>query len=171
MTLRTTALPLGFGLSAILFVPAGAAEDDPSPAGRPRVRVYTNEDLDRVHPFRHQTGGDSVPAVAPDDRPAPAPAYERSRKRGEDYWRREADRVRDRVRRMEAQAADLRARIAECAEDARHVLTRRRRSSSRSGSEATLRAKLAALESRMRQLEDELADRARREGALPGWLR
>jgi hypothetical protein len=171
MTTRTTVLPLGFGLSAILLVAAGAAEDDPAPAARTRVRVYTNEDLDRVHPFRYQTGGDSVPAVAPDDRPAPAPADERSRRRGEEYWRREADRVRERVRRMEAQAADLRARIAECAEDARHALTRRRRSSAGSGSEATLRAKLLALESRMRQLEDDLADRARREGALPGWLR
>jgi hypothetical protein len=171
MTLRTTVLPLGFGLSAILLVSARAAEDDPGPAGRTRIRVYTNEDLDRIHPFRHQTGVDSVPAVAPDDRPAPARSDERSRRRGEEYWRREADRVRERVRRMEAQAADLRARIAECVEDARHALTRRRRSSAGSGSEATLRAKLLALENRMRQLEDDLADRARREGALPGWLR
>jgi len=72
---------------------------------------------------------------------------------------------------MEGQAADLRARIAERVEEATHVLTRRRGGSSGSGSEATLRAKLLALERRMRQLEEDLADRARREGALPGWLR
>ncbi len=184
MTLRTTVLPLGFGLSAILCVSTAAPDEDPAPAPRPRgcaarlsgasppARLYTNEDLDRVRPFRDQTGVRSVPAVAPEDRPAPARADERPRRRGEDYWRHEAARVRDRVRAMEAQAAEVRAQIAERAEEGR-LVAHRRRSGSSSGprSEATLRAKLATLERRMRQLEDDLADRARRERALPGWLR
>jgi hypothetical protein len=172
MTLRTVVLPLGFGLSAVLCLSTAAADEDPPPVRRPPAHLYTNEDLDRVHPFRDQTGVRSIPAVAPDDRPAPAPADERARARGEDYWRREAGRVRDRVRAIEAQAADVRAQIAERAEDGR-LFASRRRSGSSSGprSETALRAKLAALERRMQQLEEDLADRARREGALPGWLR
>jgi hypothetical protein len=171
MTFRTVVLPLGFGLSAVLCVSPASADEDPAPAPRPPVRLYTNADLDSVHPFRDETGVRSVPAVAPDDRPAPA---EKRRGRGEDYWRREAARVRERVRAMEAQASELRAEIAEQTEEASHVLGQRRRSSaslSGSGSSTRLRAKLAALERRLREMEDDLAERARRDGALPGWLR
>jgi septal ring factor EnvC (AmiA/AmiB activator) len=171
MTFRTVVLPLGFGLSAVLCVSPASADEDPAPAPRPPVRLYTNADLDRVHPFRDETGVRSVPAVAPDDRPAPA---EKRRGRGEDYWRREAARVRERVRAMEAQASELRAEIAEQAEEASRVLGQRRRSSaslSGSGSSPRLRAKLAGLERRLREMEDDLAERARRDGALPGWLR
>jgi hypothetical protein len=170
MTLGTVVLPLGFGLSAVLCALPAGADDDAAPAARPPVRVYTNEDLDRVRPFRDETGIRSVPAVAPDDRPAPP---EKRRGRGEDYWRREAARVRGRLQTMAAQAADTRAQIAEQVEEARHVLGRRRRSSaSLSGSGSTrLQAKLASLERRMREIEEDLADRARRDGALPGWLR
>jgi septal ring factor EnvC (AmiA/AmiB activator) len=171
MTFRTVVLPLGFGLSAVLCVSPASADEEPAPAPRPPVRLYTNADLDRVHPFRDETGVRSVPAVAPDDRPAPA---EKRRGRGEDYWRREAARVRERVRAMEAQAAELRAEIAEQAEEASRVLGQRRRSSaslSGSGSSTRLRAKLAGLERRLREMEDDLAERARRDGALPGWLR
>ncbi len=173
MTFRTTVLPLGFGLSAVLVVPTATAGDDPPPAARPPVRVYTNEDLDRVHPFRDETGIRSVPAVSPEERAAPAPA-EKPRGRGEEHWRREAARVRDRVRALEAQAAELRASIAEQAEEAAHFLSRRRRSSaslSGDGSSGRLRARLASLERRIREMEEDLSERARRDGALPGWLR
>jgi hypothetical protein len=168
MTSRSLVLPLGFGLTAVLCVPAAS---DAAPPKRPAPRVYTNEDLDRVHRLRDQTGVHSVPAEAPGDETT-APEVTPSRGRGEDYWRREASRARDRVQGMEAQAAGLRAQIAQRAEAAGRELTGRRRSS-RSGpsSEATLRTKLGALERRMRQIEDDLADRARRDGALPGWLR
>jgi hypothetical protein len=180
MTLRTTVLPLGFGLSAILFVPSAPADDAPATPKHPPARVYTNEDLDRVRPFRDQTGVRSVPAVAPDP-PAPStggPPRERpdsppadSRKRGEEYWRREAEHVRDRVRAMETQAEELRLRIAEQAEEAGRALTRGRRGSSGTGSAATLRTRLVALERRMKQMEVDLSERARRARALPGWLR
>jgi hypothetical protein len=170
MTLRTTVLPLGFGLSTLLCVPAGAS-DEAAPT-RPTPRVYTNEDLDRVHRFRDQTGVHSVPAEAPEEAPAPPPRGEPSRGKGEDYWRREASRVRDRVQGLEGQAAELRAQMAERAREQGRLLTGRRRDSgSGSSSESTLRAKLEALERRMRRAEDDLLDRARRDGALPGWLR
>lgn len=170
MTSRTIVLPLGFGLSAILCVTAGAADE--TPPARPAPRVYTNEDLDRVHRFRDQTGVQSVPDEAPDEAPARPSTEKPSRGRAEEHWRREAARVRDRVQALEVQAAGLRARIEERAAEAKSFPTGRRRSSGGgSSSEATLRAKLAALERRMRRLEDELLERARRDGALPGWLR
>jgi hypothetical protein len=173
MTLRTVVVPLGFGLSAVLCLSSASADEEPPPAPRPPVRVYTNADLDRVHPYRDETGVRSVPAVPPGDRPAPAPP-EKGSGRGEDYWRREAARVRGRIRAMEEQAADLRARIAEEAEEASHFLGGRRRSAasiSGFGSAGRLRAKLASLERRIKEMDEDLADRARRDGALPGWLR
>ncbi len=173
MTLRTMALPLGFGLSAVLCVPAAAADEDPPASKRPPVRVYTNEDLDRVRPFRDQTGVRSVPAVPPEERSAPG-RPEKARGRGEEHWRREAARVRERVRAMQAQVAELRASIAAQADEAAHFLSGRRRSSaslSGDGSTTRLQSRLAALERRIRDVEEDLAERARRDGALPGWLR
>ena len=128
-----------------------------------------------MRPFRDQTGVRSVPAVSPERAPS---APERrgtglvdAHGRGEEYWRREAERVRDRVRAMETQADELRLRIAERAEEAGRALTRGRRGSSGAGSTATLRARIAALEQRMKEMQTELSERARRARALPGWLR
>ena len=170
MTLRAVVLPLGFGLSAVLFSSARGTPDEGGGRAKPPVRLYTNEDLDRVRPFRDETGVLSVPAVAAGERDASPPAREGRKARGEAYWRREAEKVRDRVQAMEAQAAELRAQIAERAEEASRQ-ARGRRSSGGGGSSAAQRAKLASLERRMRQIEENLAERARREGALPGWLR
>ena len=173
MTFRTMVLPLGFGLSAVLCVHPAGADEDPPPATRPPVRVYTNEDLDRVHPFRDETGVRSVPAVPPDERSA-APRDEKPRGRGEEHWRREAARVRERIRVLEAQASELRASIAEQQDEAAHVLSRRRRSSASllgDGATSRLRARLASLERRILDMQEDLAERARRDGALPGWLR
>jgi len=169
---RDSVVRLGFGLWVLLCAATGATDEEasPPPPPRPAVRVYTNEDLDRVHELRDQTGVRSVPAEAP---AAPAPLEEplaRPTGRGESYWRREAARARERVLSLEAQAGELRARIAERAEEAGRALTRRRRSSS-GGSDATIRAKLAGIERRIRQEEEDLSERARRDGALPGWLR
>jgi hypothetical protein len=174
---RTTVLPLGFGLSALLGVSPAPADDTTATPTRPPARVYTNADLDRIRPFRDQTGVRSAPAVAPDATPL-SRGLERAGSvlvdahgRGEEYWRREAERVRDKVRAMETQADELRLRIAERAEEARHVLTRGRRSSSGAGSAASLRARIEALERRTKEMEIDLSERARRARALPGWLR
>jgi hypothetical protein len=72
---------------------------------------------------------------------------------------------------METQADELRLKIAERAEEAGRQITRGRRGSSGEGSAATLRARLFALERRMREMEVDLSERARRARALPGWLR
>ena len=180
MTLRTTVLLPGFGLWALLCVSAAPADDTPASPTHPLTRVYTNADLDRVRPFRDETGVRSVPAVA--SQPPESSTGERPRERpgsalvdvhgrGQEYWQREAERVRDRVRAMETQADELRLQITERAEEAGRQLTRGRRGSSGAGSAATLRARLAALERRMRQMEVDLSERSRRARALPGWLR
>lgn len=125
------------------------------------VPVYTNDDLERVSPLRGQTGASSTPAERALAAPGPA---ERPRGRGEEYWRREARRLREKLDPLRQRAEDLRARIAE----------RRRRPGVRPYTDPQVQAderRLALLESRIRGLESGLEDRARREGALPGWLR
>jgi hypothetical protein len=128
-------------------------------------RVYTNEDLDRLAPYRGQTGVLSTPAASP----AP-PAREVRPGRGEAYWRREAERVRRLVRGLEERAAELRLRIAE-----QQAVPRSQARSLTSRSAPSVRpaweARLQSLERRIREEQAGLEDRARRDGALPGWLR
>jgi len=167
MTNRTVVLPLGFGLSAVLcFAARGRAADVP----RPAVRVYTNADLERVRPFRDETGVGSVPAVPP-GAAASHPERERPRGRGEDYWRKEAGRTRLKLQALAEQREALRARIAEQESDTRRFLRRGPAAASPAASLIALQSRLAALERRLRETEDDLLDRARRDGALPGWLR
>ena len=87
-------------------------------------------------PFRVETGVRSVPAVAPRSPESSTGEWARERRgsalvdaqgRGEEYWQREAERVRDRVRAMETQADELRLQITERAEEAGRQLTRGRR--------------------------------------------
>ncbi len=139
-----------------------------------RVRVYTNADLDRIAPLRDQTGALSQTASDTAPLTSSAAPLERTgdsalRLKEEAYWRREAARVREKVAALQDQAAELRARL--------EALTEERRLSSRSpgrtGSDpaTAIARRLARLDSRMRALEEDLADRARRARALPGWLR
>lgn len=173
MTCGRAVLPLAFAvlcLSAVPWLATATPDEKPGPDGRSATRVYTNGDLDRVRPFRAETGALSQPAV-----PAVHEGARDSRRdppagRGEEYWRREAAKVRDRSRTLADQAEALRARIAEQADDSRRH-ARRGRSSTTAAPAERLRARLSALERRMRQLDDDLADRARRDRALPGWLR
>jgi len=181
MTSRIVVLPIGFGLSAVLCLRAAGAEEPAAPRPRPPVRVYTNEDLDRVRPFRDEVGGRSVPAVTAEESRKEARAGRREaasarRTHDEAWWREEARKVRERVEAIRAQADELRARLAAAEEERRHVTySSRGGSRDRTGrSEATGAAgtaRLAGLERRARSIEDELLERARREGALPGWLR
>lgn len=171
MSVRPVVVSLALGLLALATSARGADAAPPAPPPRPAVRVYTNEDLDRVHPLRGETGVHSAPAEAPaeaspDDPPA-------TRGRGEAYWRREAARVREKVLSLDASAAELRARLAEQRDEAARLAGRRRGGSASTGASslAGMRARLRSLERRIRSAEDDLFDRARRDGALPGWLR
>jgi hypothetical protein len=152
-----------FVVACLAFLSSAAAAGI---AGEPaRVPLYTDEDLERVHPYRDQTGVASVPAVTPSAHSAGAcDPQDRSRARAEVYWRREA-------RRHRARQAALAARIAVLQ---RQIETRRRKSSRSRGlaepSEA-LDDKLRALAEQRRDEDSAFEDRARRAGALPGWLR
>ena len=160
------------GLLALACATAGAGADEAArPAPRPPARVYTNADLERVHPFAAETGASSVPAVPVDETSTVAREPER-RGQGEAHWRREAAAVRERLRALEERAAGLRTRVAE-RERARDdtVYGGRKRSSAGSTSVASLQASLAAVERRIGKTQDDLEERARRDGALPGWLR
>lgn len=122
------------------------------------VPLYTNEDLRRFSQRREATAPASPVASAS---PAPDPS---ARSRGEAYWRREAQRLRDRLLPLRSSVEDLRLKIEE----------RRQAAGGRSPSDPRLRAwerRLRSLEDRIQEWESRLEDRARREGALPGWLR
>jgi hypothetical protein len=136
---------------------------------------YTDTDLARYAAMR-------APVDAAEPAPPPAPRA-RSKKKGptieddlereaaqraseERYWRREAQKARAQARRHEERAAVLEAQVEE-----------RRRAASRARAGAAPPA-VAAAERRAqvereqaRRVLDELEERARREGALPGWIR
>ena len=126
------------------------------------VPVYTDADLARVSSRRGETGVESQPAPAlPLQRSDAAPA---GNGRGESYWRAEATRLRDRVEPWREQAAELRLEIGarQAAPGVLPYTDPRVRAGQR---------KLAVLEARIREAEDRFEERARRAGALPGWLR
>src|SRR6185295_19631390 len=99
MTLRPTFQAQAIGLSLLLAAPPAlqAADEKPRPA-RPPTRVYTNEDLERVHPFAAQTGGSSVPAAATDDAGPARPSEPRHGGKDEAHWRAEAAQMREQLR-------------------------------------------------------------------------
>jgi hypothetical protein len=142
----------------------------PTPA-RP-VPVYTEEDLQRVHPHRGDTGVLSVPAVAPGAaHPASPTLSKRDRSEPDDagqeaFWRREYAHHRQKVARLSKTAAALRRQIAERQRE-REPGNRRRGSIS----VAPLQGRLAEVEAEIQAAETEFEERSRRAGALPGWLR
>ena len=146
------------GTACLLLCATAAAAAPGAPA-----RVYTNDDLERI---RRERG--AAPEPPPGTPEAPAARPSDGKRDGDDArearWRREAERVRERLQPLREQADDLRQQI-----DARWRMPGVKPVSD--GSLLTLRRKLAALESRIREAEDRLEERARRAGALPGWLR
>lgn len=144
------------------FTPRGGAEET---RGTP---TYTNEDLERLAPYRGQTGVLSTPAS-----PGGGKAAAEPKGRGEAYWRREAERLRTRLRPLRRRAEELRLRLEEtrAAEWAKRSRSGRGAGGASGASGEALRRRLESVESEIRDREDELHERARREGALPGWLR
>lgn len=154
-------VPAALCALAVVCPSASPAED------RPRTRVYTNEDLDRVAPLRGQTGVLSRPG-AQSAAPA-APSLRDAPGRGEAWWRAEARRVGQEAGKLRRRASALRRRIAAAEEAA--FRGRRPTTGATSHPAAGTRAELIEVEDDLRRLESDLADRARRAGALPGWLR
>jgi hypothetical protein len=144
------------GLASALVCAAPPVQGDEEK----KTRVYTNDDLELYEHLR------SAPI------PTPAPAREADRRaespaspgRGEAYWRREAERLHDRLEELRQRAEDLAVRVED----------RRGRPGVRPYSDPQIesweRRRKTILE-RVRDMESRFLDRARREGALPGWLR
>ena len=165
-----------------------AAANEPA-SGRPAPRVYTNEDLDLVSARRGQTGVLSAPAVAapsPPPRSRSGSSEEPTRDTrdvdagraqltaSERIWRREAEALRRRLLPLRERLASLRASLEASQDAADSVRRRPARQAARDSAESrvrTLHDRAAALEERIRSEEMMLEDRARRAGALPGWLR
>lgn len=127
--------------------------------------TYTNEDLQRLSPYRGETGVLSTPPSPEASKPAAEP-----KPRGEEYWRREAERLRSRLRPLKRRAEELRLRLEETKAAEWRKRSGGRRSDGGTSSQGVQR-RLESVESEIREREDELLARARREGALPGWLR
>jgi hypothetical protein len=146
-------------LGAALLLPVSAAAEPPRP------RVYTNEDLDRVSPRRGETGVLSTPAApSAAGEPGSRPRDDEPAGAREAHWRREADRLRERLQPLRDQADVLREQMDE----------RSRTPGVKPVTDPKLLAlgrRLASLEARIRDAELRLEERARRARALPGWLR
>jgi hypothetical protein len=156
------------GLRLLLLAAGGAAASEE----KKPVPVYTNEDLDRISPHRDETGVNSRVTVSV-PRPLSGRAADDGRAGAEAYWRRQAESLHVRLQRVRERIDDLRARIAE-REAGTEAATRSRSRRARATSDPPLegmRRQLAALEARVRDDETRFEERARREGALPGWLR
>jgi len=141
------------------------------------VPVYTNEDLDRVRPFREETGVASKPGTETEPHAragtprqrlggdgASAGRKRRSAESDEEQWRRSAEKLREKLRPLREKADDLREKIEE----------RRRKPGVRPYTDPQVVAtqrRLEVIEQRIREAESTFEDRARRQGALPGWIR
>jgi len=131
-----------------------------------RVPTYGNEDLRRMAPLRHQTGVLSQPAIPSDGQAETGVDDEetKARRSAERYWRREADRVRKRQETLREQIEDLKGRIDERRRSRKEQL-------SADPQAETLKRRIERLRRKLRKLQMGLEERARRAGALPGWLR
>jgi hypothetical protein len=135
------------------------------------VPTFTNEDLARVSPYRAETGALSTPAATPAPASAAARPHTRAA-RGEEYWRREAEREESRLRPLRRRLTELRLKI----EETRHKPVGAggktgRNAASASASLDHLERQLRAVQEEIRDAELRFEERARRAGALPGWLR
>jgi hypothetical protein len=152
------------GLTLLVLALGTAAEADQ----KKPVPVYTNDDLDRLAPFRDETGVNSSGAPVPRTPKAEGTAGDHAAK-SEAYWRREADKLRVRQQRTRDRIENLRSRVA-----AAETQSGPRSGEARARSAAQVeiwRGQIGVLEGRLREEDGQLADRARRAGALPGWLR
>lgn len=138
----------------------------PSPRSEPRV--FTNADLDRMAACRYQTGAQSQVGAG-----EPAKAARSTRRSGaagaepgaiEADWRARWRAVDQKARKLRQEARQLRQEAAEFPRDPKKQPTGRR-------SPSLLISRARSLEAEAREIEDEFQETARRQGALPGWLR
>jgi len=141
-------------------------------APRSEPRVFTNADLERMAACRYQTGalseaGGGTPesAARPVRRAkASAGAAGPDADAIEADWRARWRSVDQKARKLRQEARDLRQEAGEASKDAKKQPAGRR-------SPSLLIRRAGSLEAEARELEEEFQEKARREGALPGWLR
>jgi hypothetical protein len=154
----------------IVCLAMASVEASPADEAKKAVRTYTNEDLARVAPRRAETGALSAVETGPPAAPGSKGDGQAARKAEEAHWRREAERVRERVRALARDADAIRDRIDAARRRQASPSPRRAGSLGEDGT-ASLERRLAAVLAEMRERQTDLEERARRAGALPGWLR
>lgn len=170
-----------FLAAALLAAPL---PQDCAPLGRPEPgRVFTNADLDRIAACRALREGTPAPtsetrAEGSADEPtlkgrrttraprtaSPAASDIESRDALEADWRARWRSVDQKAKKLQREARELRAEAATAPRDPKKRIVGRRAPS-------VLIARAEALESEARELVSEFENLARRQGALPGWLR
>jgi hypothetical protein len=135
--------------------------------------VFTNADLERMSPCRYQTGAQSQPGTPPVETPV-RPGRQGSRATApgkprldglEADWRRQWRSVDQKTRKLRREAHELRQEAGEVSRNPKRGNGGGRRSPS------FLITRAEALEAEARELLEQFNARARREGALPGWIR
>lgn len=157
---------------ALSLAPAQASPPRPDCAlprhTQTKTYVFTNADLERMAACRYQTGAASRPGDhaggADSPRRVPKAATASARDAVERDWRARWRSVDQKTRRLRQDARELRQEAAEAPPDPKKRPVSRR-------SPSLLIAKAESLESEAKELETAFAETARREGALPGWLR
>ena len=142
------------------------------PGSLSEKRVFTNADLELMAACRYQTGAQSEVGTAPTataQKPQRRPAAgaviaPRRTDAAEADWRAQWRSVDQKARRLRREARELRQEAGEAPRDPKKRPTGRR-------SPSLLIARALALESEAGDLEADFQEGARREGALPGWLR
>jgi len=160
---RSYTSALGAALVAAALLTPDARTEEPRPRESPRI--YGNHDLDRVHAQREEVGFASVPAVT-EKEAGPSSGATAKPKSGEEFWRREAETHRARLAALQRTLAELQDKAAA----ARRAATGQSRKNAANPAPSFER-RIAAVEARIHDEEMRFLDRARREGALPGWLR
>jgi hypothetical protein len=132
-----------------------------------RDHVYTNDDLARLSASRGETGVLSQPDRARE--PAntrDAASRATAARHGEAYWRQQAEALRRRLEALRDRIQQVRRRM-----DERAARPKRRGAPETDPLRDSDLAAIARLRARLHDEEDRFLERARREGALPGWLR
>lgn len=135
-------------------------------------RVFTNADLERMATCRYQTGAQSEVGAVPSEKAAgaarratpPRPEGGTTLDAREADWRAQWRSVDQKARRLRREARELRQEASEAPRDPKKQASGRR-------SPSLLLTRARSLEAEAGDLEEEFQERARREGALPGWLR
>jgi hypothetical protein len=125
------------------------------------ARAFTDADLER---YRRRGDPETQPASAPPSPPVTKPPRDLTREKA--YWRRETMRHEREVARVEASLRRLEWRLNE-----KRAKRRSREWLTEDPTIAVLEDSIRSLTEERNRLQEQFRERARVEGALPGWIR